>query len=237
MHTPGQSSVFSAVLALALQACATPPSQAPVAVATHAVAHTGIDTAQRALPTIATSVSQPAHYQHVYIDTRDANAGSLQTITLEDAVKNSVLASADIQVKRLDHVDADSLKWVVLDKGFARPKELEGVGGVDVLNLNFAEVNFALNETEILNPTKLNALLKVAGRVGGVFYVVGYADESGIESKNQTLSQDRAKAVADSLVAGGVNPLRVKATGAGISRTYRGLDANRRASITFRVIE
>lgn len=221
--------------ALGLAGCATkeipPPARISVDV------DIGIDTAQRALPTKTGNVVQPAHYQHVYIDTRDEAAGSLQTISLQDAVNNNVLASSEMQAKPLGKIDQASLKWVVMDKGFARPESLEGVGGADVKPNNFSEVNFDPSHTEILNRTKLDELLKLASRVDGMFYVVGYADETGIEANNRTLSQDRAKAVSEALVAGGVSPSRVKAVGAGISRTYQGLSANRRATISFRAVK
>ena len=196
-----------------------------------------VETAVRALPTVINNVLQPAHYQHVYIDPLDKNAGSLQTITLEDAVTSNVLASSELQVKPLSKIQIDSLKWIVLEQGFARPKEMEGVAVADINTNHFSEVNFALNESAILDRSKLDDLVKLASRVSGLFHIVGYADETGLEAKNITLSQDRANAVAEILISSGVNFSRVQADGAGVSRTYQGLDANRRASITFRVIE
>ena len=197
----------------------------------------GVDTAQRALPTIKGNVVQPAHYQHVYIDTRDENAGALQTISLQDAVANNVLASSEVQVKSLSKVGSGALSWVVLDKADPRPVDLEGVGGVGIQTNNFSEVNFALNKTEILNPAKLVALVSLASRVHGVFHVVGYTDETGIEAKNYALSEARAKAVTDALISAGVSAQRIKSVGAGVSHVYAGLDANRRTSVTFRVTE
>lgn len=194
-----------------------------------------IDTAQRALPTTASNARQPAHYQHVYLDTQDKKAGSLQTITLEDAVTSNVLASSELQVKRLSKIDPDSLTWLVLEKGFPRPHELEGVGGADTKTNNFSEVHFDVNQTTILDRTQLDALIKLSGRVEGFFTVVGYADETGVEAGNLTLSQDRASAVSEALVRAGVNASRVKASGAGVSRTYPSLAENRRASVSFRI--
>lgn len=225
------------VLAISLAGCASPPAPLPMATIATPSNDNGIDVAQRALPTRINNIKQVAHYQHVYIDTRDGNAGSLQTITLADAVQGNVLASSDLQVKRLAKIDPKSLQWAVLDRGFERPKELEGVGGAGVDVNNFSEVNFPLNGTDILNSDRMTTLISLASRVGGVFHVVGYADESGIEAGNQKLSVERAKAVADALIAAGVNPSRVLTSGAGVSRLYQGLDANRRASITFRIVE
>lgn len=227
------------MVASALAGCATNKAE-PQASATQiqiVKEDNGIESAQRALPTRVGNVKQPAHYQHVYIDSMDDNAGSLQTIPLEDAVANNVLASSPLQVKKLDPVEGNGQRWVVMDHGFARPKDIEGVGGADVHSKLFSSVHFNVNETEILDKTRIDDLLKLAARVSGIFYVVGYADETGIESKNLTLSKDRAQAVADALIAGGVNETRVKTSGAGVSRLYPTLAENRHASITFRVLE
>ena len=197
----------------------------------------GVDSAFRALPTTKNVVEQPAHYQHVYIESSSKNAGSIQTITLRDAVDHNVLASSDLQVKRLSKVDTGGLNWVVLDKGNVTPSPLEGVAGANATPITFAEVNFDLNLTEIINPQKLLPLVQLASRVGGIFYVVGYADESGIESKNITLADARAKSVRSALVDAGINPTRIFANGAGISRIYPGLDLNRRTSISFKVVD
>jgi outer membrane protein OmpA-like peptidoglycan-associated protein len=210
---------------------------APGVIVKQVVEPKGIDTAMRALPSSASNVRQPAHYQHVYIDSQDKNAGSLQTITLEDAVKSNVLASSELQAKRLDKIDPASLKWLVLEKGFPRPGDLEGVGGADVKPNNFTEVHFDVNQTDILDRSQLEAMIKLASRLEGVFYVVGYADETGVEASNVTLSQDRAAAVSQALVSAGVNSTRVKTAGAGVSRTYSTLAENRRASISFRVVK
>jgi outer membrane protein OmpA-like peptidoglycan-associated protein len=196
----------------------------------------GIDTSQRALPTLSTTVVQPAHYQHVYIDTANPNAGSIQTITLDDAIKSEVLASNELQAKPLK-LDQKSMAWLVLDRDFSRPTELEGVGGEMAQANAFAEVNFALNKAEVLNPERVLKLAELAKRLSGAFNVIGYADESGLDIPNTKLANDRAAAVAELLVANGVNSSRITATGAGISRAYPTLEANRRASIAYRVIE
>lgn len=196
-----------------------------------------IETAQRALPTQTGNVKQPAHYQHVYIDSSDPNSGSIQTISLADAVESNVLASSPLQAKPLDKVDPKGLRWMVMDRDFARPSEIEGVGGADVAAKLFSVVNFDVNKTEILNREKLDELLQLASRVSGMFYVVGYADETGIEAKNVTLSKERAQAVADALMAGGVNSTRVHVSGAGVSRIYPTLRENRHTSVSFRVLE
>lgn len=208
-------------------------SDKPVAVAPALVEH-GIESAQRALPTVVTNVKQVAHYDHVYIDSSDVNARSLKTITLEDAVAHDVLASSPLPVVRQE-IDASKLEWVTFDSGFERPTSIEGVGGFGVEDGNFVEVNFDVDKTEILNKEKISPLIDKAARVSGIFYVVGYADETGIESKNKALSLNRAISVKEMLVQANIHPTRVIGTGAGVSRTYPELSSNRRASIVFKV--
>lgn len=195
-----------------------------------------VQVAQRALPTRTENTTQVAHFQHVYIDPRDDKSRSVQTISLQDAIKRHVLASSELEVKPLDRVNAKSLQWIVLDRGFARPSELEGVGGSNVKTSSFAEVFFDVGQSEVRDQEALKALTKIAARLDGLFHVVGYTDETGTEAQNKALSRDRAQAVKDLLVAGGVNPGRIEAAGAGVSRTFQGLEANRRASISFRVL-
>lgn len=196
-----------------------------------------IDVAQRALPTKISNVEQAAHYQHVYVDSTSDSAQSLQTISIEDAVKSNVLASSDLQVKPLSDIDKKSLNWAVFETAAKSPSEIEGVGGVGVESANFAEVNFSLNGTEILNSDHITALVDKSRRVSGIFHVVGYTDETGTEFGNKRLAVDRAKSVAKALIAAGVNQSRVLDAGAGVSRLYPSLEANRRASVTFRIVE
>lgn len=196
-----------------------------------------IDMVQRALPTQAANAMHSAHYAHVYIDTSAKSAQSLQTITLADAIASEVLASSDLQVKPLEKIDTKALQWVVLGKGYSTPTPLEGVGGTGIKGGTFAEVNFAINDSEILNRDPIAELVNKFSRVSGVFHVVGYADETGIEAKNLTLSEDRANAVVLALTAAGVHKTRIVHSGAGISRVYPELAANRRASVSFKVDE
>lgn len=194
-----------------------------------------VEVAQRALPTRIENTSQPAHYQHVYIDRRDEKSRSVQTISLDDAIKSQVLASSEFEVKALDTVNSKSLQWIVLDRGFGRPSELEGVGGSFVKTSTLADVFFGVGQSDVTDQDTVKTLTKIASRLDGVFHVVGYTDETGAEVKNKALSLARAIAVKDLLVAGGVNPDRIDVVGAGVSRTFPTLEANRRASISFRV--
>ena len=228
-----------AALSLALGGCASPPAIAPVsdALGVPVQRDNGIEVAVRALPSRLDNISQPAHYEHVYLDSMSASASSLQTISLADAVKNDVLASSDLQVRPLPKIDPKTLKWAVFEFGSQRPSELQAVGGEDVESNNFSEVNFALNESEILNMDHLAALIAKARLVGGFFYVVGYTDETGSEQHNSELAKSRAQSVATALLAAGIHPTRIIASGAGVSRLYSELEPNRRASVSFRISE
>ena len=69
--------------------------------------------------------------------------------------------------------------------------------------------------------------------------VNGYTDSSGIEENNQVLSENRAKAVYDYLVANGISPERLNFKGYGSAnpiapnRYLWGRDINRRIEIEF----
>ena len=242
-HRSGIACAIAVATSILLSGCASGPkkdAQYPSAVSEQKAAITpvdyGIDVAQRALPSLTNSVRQPAHYQHVYVEGMSEAAESVKTLPLADAVANNVLASSDKRVRKFE-LDADRLQWAVLDRSGNRPSSIEGVGGAGVDSENLSEVNFDLNETVIINPERLDKLIKKARLVSGAFYIVGYADESGIEVKNYYLSQDRSISVATYLANHGIHASRIKNYGAGISRIYSGLDRNRRASVSFLIEE
>lgn len=192
----------------------------------------GIETAQRALPTKVDAARQPAHYQHVYVDSLSEASESLKTLSLADAVANDVLSSNNLKIQQLN-LDNSKLKWIVLDRSAMRPSEIEAVGGYGIEKENLSEVNFELNQTGIINPERLDKLIQKAQKVSGVFYVVGYADESGLEAKNYLLSQERSASVSAYLISHNVNPSRIHSSGAGVSHLYQELNQNRRASVSF----
>ncbi|MBD9527647.1 MULTISPECIES: OmpA family protein [Paracoccus] len=74
----------------------------------------------------------------------------------------------------------------------------------------------------------------------GSVVVIGHTDSSGSLSYNQTLSEHRARAVAGTLVAGGLAPQRITAVGQGPTRpiasndTPEGRAQNRRVEIIVR---
>jgi len=193
----------------------------------------GIGATERALPTRLTTVQQSARYEPVFVDADDDMSGSLQTISLSDAVANQVLASSDLLLNRLESLDQTAFSWVVLSKDFPRPNELEALAGAGARSSAFAEVHFAPKEAGILDVNRLDPLLKLSSRVSGIFYLVGYGDERG--KLTDVLALDRATAVADALKAGGVNPSRIQVFAGGVSDTYREPERNRRVTIAFHV--
>jgi outer membrane protein OmpA-like peptidoglycan-associated protein len=70
--------------------------------------------------------------------------------------------------------------------------------------------------------------------------VQGFADTTGSEDKNRTLSEDRAKAVAAVLASKGIAASRIQATGYGTdspaaaNTTPKGRNRNRRVEVTVR---
>jgi outer membrane protein OmpA-like peptidoglycan-associated protein len=71
-------------------------------------------------------------------------------------------------------------------------------------------------------------------------FIVGHTDNTGSAAHNQALSQRRAQSVASTLIAGGVNPARIVATGRGEDQPIasnlneEGRQQNRRVDITIR---
>jgi outer membrane protein OmpA-like peptidoglycan-associated protein len=121
----------------------------------------------------------------------------------------------------------------------ARQDELERRG--ETIHLSLAsDILFATGSSK-LQPGGEDKLRQVAGilqRYPRTYVeVVGHTDSVGSESMNQELSESRAKAVADVLVANGVSPSRIVVRGAGELRpiadngTPSGRARNRRVDL------
>lgn len=120
-----------------------------------------------------------------------------------------------------------------LDKRYVKKEDLTANNGemVTASNVNFIKellsrgyvnVYFDVNETDIQK-----------GSIGAINYLkqfmldnpsitavlVGYADESGTDARNQTLSEKRAKKVFDILVAAGIDSGRLTYSGGGVDRS------------------
>tara|TARA_R110002126_G_scaffold152203_4_gene299340 strand:- start:44061 stop:45233 length:1173 start_codon:yes stop_codon:yes gene_type:complete len=145
------------------------------------------------------------------------------------------LASAEKEIEILKTKEAAPNKELImteLDERYIRKDEAEKYASVvtgsnvdfirSLLNSGYINVYFDINKTQIQE-----------GSLNSVNYLkqfmidnpninadlVGYADETGTEDKNMTLSQNRAKKVYDVLVAAGISPTRLSYFGGGEDKT------------------
>jgi outer membrane protein OmpA-like peptidoglycan-associated protein len=114
-----------------------------------------------------------------------------------------------------------------------------GSGAPQVVSL--PEVAFGYGSTAV--PVDAEALLASISQLlaefpGAVIEIAGHTDSTGGDAFNQALSQQRADAVRDALIALGVDPARLRAVGYGESRpaadngTEEGRERNRRVEIS-----
>lgn len=178
--------------------------------------------------------------------------------------ENVALTAADAAPKKVD-VDAGTYTVVVNADGYlsqTRDVQIPAGGTMDVaFDLQPApkkmlvvfkgdkieilqQVNFATGKSEIL-PTSYGLLAQVVdviikNNVKRV-RVDGHTDNRGMKDANQTLSENRARAVADYLIAQGIDRSRLESVGYGDSKpiapnlTARGRELNRR--VEFIVLE
>lgn len=145
------------------------------------------------------------------------------------------LASAEKEIARLKSEEISPNKELIiteLDERYVKKDEVNKYANVitggnvdfvrELLNRGYINVYFDVNKTKIQNGS-LNALnyLKQFMRDNPTVTatLIGYADETGSEAKNQTLSLKRAKAVNNILVSAGINPTRLSYLGAGVDRS------------------
>lgn len=146
-----------------------------------------------------------------------------------DSVENEV---AELKNKKPEVVATETLVKE-LDKRYVKKEDMTVKNGevITASNVNFIKelpsrgyvnVYFDVNETEIQK-----------GSIGVINYfkqfmldnpsvttvLVGYADESGDDQRNQRLSEKRAKKVYDILVAAGINSGRLTFSGGGVDRS------------------
>jgi outer membrane protein OmpA-like peptidoglycan-associated protein len=195
-----------------------------------------VHTAQRAIPTQIGNAIEPAMVQHVLIDSGDPNLRSLQTISDADAKANELNTASELQVRTLAPVYSAPNQFITLaGSSEENPSTLQAAAGESAQPQVFAEINFKRGTTEMINPERLDNFIRLASRLDGLFYIVGYADETGTYKSNVALSHARAVLIMEKLTAAGVHPTRIQARGAGVSNTYGNPDLNRRASVSFRV--
>jgi outer membrane protein OmpA-like peptidoglycan-associated protein len=136
-----------------------------------------------------------------------------------------------------------------MDKQIKELKEHTAGSGVDVKPVDNGQailvnmpggVTFDTNST-VLKPGFTGTLDQIADNLNhypnSLIDVYGHTDSVGSDSYNQTLSENRARVVADYLVSRGVNPQRIRSTGFGKTQpiasndTPEGRAANRRVEL------
>ena len=141
------------------------------------------------------------------------------------------LANAEKEIADLKTKESSPNKELImteLDERYVKKDELNKYadvvsgGNVDfireLLNRGYINVYFDVNKSEIqegsLNSVNyLKEFLMDNPTITAT--LIGYADETGTEERNKTLSLKRAKSVNDMLVAAGINPTRITYFGAG----------------------
>ena len=141
------------------------------------------------------------------------------------------LANAEKEIADLKTKESSPNKELImteLDERYVKKDELNKYadvvsgGNVDfireLLNRGYINVYFDVNKSEIqegsLNSVNyLKQFLMDNPTITAT--LIGYADETGTEERNKTLSLKRAKSVNDMLVAAGINPTRITYFGAG----------------------
>lgn len=91
---------------------------------------------------------------------------------------------------------------------------------------------FPLNVASIAENEELNRVAAEARKTGADVSVVAYTDDSGRVEYNRQLSERRAKAVGDYLIAHGVDAARVHTSGGGPTHAYATAELDRRAEVT-----
>ena len=136
-----------------------------------------------------------------------------------------------------------------MDKQIRELKEQTTGSGVDIKPVDNGQailvnlpggVTFDTDST-VVKPAFFDTLDKVAVSLNkypnSLIDVYGHTDSTGSDAYNQTLSENRARAVADYLSSKGVSPQRIRSTGFGKTQpiasndTPEGRAANRRVEI------
>ena len=90
---------------------------------------------------------------------------------------------------------------------------------------------FPTNGTAIADNADLNAVAKEAVADNSDVVVTAYTDETGSASYNQRLSEERARAIGDYLVAHGVARSHIKTQGCGPTHAFANNAQDRRAEV------
>ena len=107
-----------------------------------------------------------------------------------------------------------------------------------LLNSGYMNVYFDLNK-KIVQKGSLNSVnyliqfMKDNRNVSAL--LIGYADETGEERQNQTLSENRAKGIFDILVSAGINPSRLSYAGGGEDKSVTKKARQFARKVTFKI--
>ena len=162
---------------------------------------------------------------------------------VEPAAGNAPDAAGEVVALKSSPTDTDQdgiADRVDLCPGTQPGLEVDATGCAADVAIKLEGVNFLYNSHELTNEAR-----RILERVAGVISqqpelrleVAGHTDATGDPSYNQWLSMQRAEAVRDYLVAQGVNPRQIGATGYGGQRpiadndTLEGLRKNRRVEL------
>ena len=108
----------------------------------------------------------------------------------------------------------------------------------ELLNRGYVNVFFDINSTKIQKES-LSSVNYLRQFLYDNPYVnaslIGFTDETGSEERNQTLSNNRAKAVFDMLVASGISPTRLSYGGVGEDKTMSKGARQLARKVTFKI--
>lgn len=169
---------------------------------------------------------------------------------LETLKKRLSSAEKEIAVLKTKETSSPNKELIMteLDERYVRKNETNKyantVTGSNVdfirslLNSGYINVYFDTNKSEIQEGS-LNSVNYLKQFMIDNPYInaelVGYADETGTESNNKTLSQQRAKKVFDVLVASGIKPSRLSYFGGGEDKTVSKAARQLARKVTFKL--
>jgi len=157
----------------------------------------------------------------------------VRAVTLDELAWERRLDALKKQLPRHVSINADAL---VADPCFSVEKACER----EFTSFAAGPINFEESSTEFRNSAfpRLDRVVVLANACSdSMITITGHTDSSGNTSSNQRLSLQRAKAVGDYIVAGGVDRARLRVSGAGSTapvadnRTRYGRSLNRRIEI------
>lgn len=154
---------------------------------------------------------------------------------LETLKKRLDAAEKEIAILKTKEVSVSPNKELImteLDERYVKKDEVNKYADVvtgsnvdfikSLLNSGYINVYFDTNKTQIQEGSlnSVNYLKQfLIDNPYATADLVGYADETGTEENNKTLSQKRAKAVFDILVSAGITPSRLSYFGGGEDKT------------------